>query len=153
MAERTVPMAPVHLEMWHAEQATTSARENVYGAFRLHGHLGVDALNQALTAVAARHEQLRTRVIADQEPIQIISDSLSIGTEPIEAASEDEAVDLIRDDTDIRVRWDVLPLWRISRGTGRDRLDYAKLQIRSAGISCMTRTCPRRRAPMRSGPV
>jgi hypothetical protein len=113
MAECKVPMAPVQLEMWHAEQTTRSARENVYCAFRLHGHLDVDALNQALTAVAARHGPLRTRMIVDQEPIQIISDSLSIGTEPIEAASEDEAVDLIRADTDTRIPLDVLPLWRV----------------------------------------
>ncbi len=114
MAERTVPMAPVQLEMWHAEQATTSARENVYCAFRLHGHLDVDALSRAVAAVVTRHEPLRTRMVVDQEPVQLISEAFSCRVELIEAASEDEAIDLIRAEADTRISLDTLPLWRIS---------------------------------------
>ena len=114
MTERKVPMAPVQLEMWHAEQATTSARENVYCAFRLKGRLDVDALNRALAAVVARHEPLRTRMVVDEEPVQLVSDSVSSGVEPIEVAGEAEALDLIRADADTRIPLDTLPLWRIS---------------------------------------
>lgn len=114
MAEQKVPMAPVQLEMWHAEQATMSARENVYSAFRLHGRLDAGAFSRALAAVVARHEPLRARMVFDQEPVQLISDSFSTGVEPIEVASEAEAVDLIRADADTRIPLDTLPLWRIS---------------------------------------
>ncbi|MDN3358510.1 condensation domain-containing protein [Actinomadura sp. DC4] len=114
MAERKVPMAPVQLEMWHAEQATRSARENVYCAFKLHGRLDVDALGRALAAVVARHEPLRTRMVVDEEPVQLISDSVSSSLEPIEVAGEAEAIDLIRADADTRIPLDTLPLWRIS---------------------------------------
>jgi hypothetical protein len=114
MAVQKVPMASVQMEMWHAEQATTSARENVYCAFRLHGHLDVDALSRALAAVVARHEPLRTSMVFDQEPVQLISDSFSVGIEPIEVASQAEAVDLIQADAGTRLPLDTLPLWHIS---------------------------------------
>jgi hypothetical protein len=114
MTEREVPMAPAQLEMWHYEQATTSARENMYGAFRLHGRLDVDAFRRALAAVVARHEPLRTRMVFDQEPVQLVSDVVSCSVELTEVASEDEALDLIRADAGIRTPMDTLPLWRIS---------------------------------------
>jgi hypothetical protein len=114
MAERKVPMAPVQLEMWHAEQATTSARENVYCAFRLHGRLDVDALGRALAAVVARHEPLRTRMVLDEEPVQLVHDSFSPDVEPVEVAGEAEAIDLVRAVADTRIPLDTLPLWRFS---------------------------------------
>jgi hypothetical protein len=113
MTERKVPMAPVQLEMWHAEQTTTSARENVYGALRLHGRLDVDAFRRALAAVVARHEPLRTRMVVDQEPVQLVSDVLPYRVELAEVASEAEAIDLFRADAETRIPLDALPLWRI----------------------------------------
>jgi Condensation domain len=115
MTEREVPMAPVQVEMWHAEQATPSARENIFGAFRLGGRLDVGALSRALAAVVARHEPLRTRMVVDQEPVQLISDPdvLVPDLEPIEVASEAEAVDVIRIDAQTRIPVDALPLWRV----------------------------------------
>ncbi len=114
MTERKVPMAPSQLEIWHAEQATTSARENVYGAVRLHGRLDVDAFSRALAAVVARHEPLRTRMVFDREPVQLVSDVFCCGTELMEVASEREAVDFIRADAIPQIPLDALPLWRIS---------------------------------------
>jgi hypothetical protein len=114
MTEREVPMAPVQLEMWHAEQTRTSTPENVYGAIRLHGRLDVDAFRRALAAVVARHEPLRTRMVFDQEPVQLISDVFPYNIELIEVASEEEAVDLISPDADSRIPVDALPLWRIN---------------------------------------
>src|SRR5262245_6811648 len=114
MTERKVPMASVQSVMWHAEQASTSARENVYGAARLHGRLDVDAFSRALAAVVARHEPLRTRMVIDQEPVQLISDVVPCSVELTEVASEAEAVDLFRAIADTRISLDVLPLWRIS---------------------------------------
>src|ERR1700691_5064850 len=113
MTEQKVPMAPVQLEMWRAEQATTSARENVYGVIRLHGRLDVDAFRRALAAVVARHEPLRTRMVFDKEPVQLISDVFPCSVELTEVASEDEAVDLIRADAETRIPVDAMPLWRI----------------------------------------
>lgn len=114
MTERKVPMAPVQLEMWHAEQTTTSARENVYGAIRLNGRLDVGAFSRALSAVVARHEPLRARMVFDKEPVQLVSDGVSCSVELIEVASEEAAIDLIRADAGTRILLDVLPLWRIS---------------------------------------
>ncbi len=113
MTERKVPMAHVQLEMWRAEQTTTSARENMYGAFRLHGRLDVAAFSRALAAVVARHEPLRTRMVVDREPVQLISDVASCGVELTEVAGEDEAVELFRADAETRIPLDVPPLWRI----------------------------------------
>jgi hypothetical protein len=105
-------MAPMQLEMWHAEQAT-SARENDFGALRLHGRLDVDAFRRALAAVVARHEPLRTRMVFDKEPVQLISDVLPSSVELTEVASEAEAVDLIRADAETRIPVDATRLWRI----------------------------------------
>lgn len=113
MTERLVPMAPVQLEMWHAEQATTSARENVYGALRLRGRLDVGAFNRALAAVVARHEPLRTTTAFDKEPIQLVSDFVPCRVELTEVASEDEAVSLFGAIAATRIPLDALPLWRI----------------------------------------
>jgi hypothetical protein len=106
-------MAPVQLEMWHAEQRTTSARENVIGALRLHGRLDVAALDRALAAVVARHEPLRTRMVFDREPVQLVCDTLSFALEPIEVAGESEAVAVVTALASTRIPLDVLPLWRI----------------------------------------
>jgi hypothetical protein len=113
MTEHKVPMAPVQLEMWRAEQATTSARENDYGVIRLHGRLDVDAFRRALAAVVARHEPLRTRMVVDPEPVQLISDVFPYSVELIEVADEAEAVALIRADAETRIPVDALSLWRI----------------------------------------
>ncbi len=114
MTERKAPMAPMQLEMWHAEQTWTSAPENIYGAIRLHGRLDVDAFSRALAAVVARHEPLRTRIVFDQEPVQLISDVFPCNIELIEVASEEEAVNLIRPCADTQIPMEALPLWRIS---------------------------------------
>ncbi|MEO3803149.1 condensation domain-containing protein [Nonomuraea sp. B1E8] len=114
MTERKVPMAPVQLEMWHAEQATTSARENVYGAIKLRGRLDVDAFSRALAAVVTRHEPLRTTMIFDKEPVQLVSDVMPCSLELIEVAGDDEAVDLFGAMAARRIPLDARPLWRIS---------------------------------------
>lgn len=114
MTEHVVPMAPVQLEMWHAEQTTTSARENVFGALKLHGRLDLDAFHRSLAAVVSRHEPLRTRMVFDREPVQLVSDSLSFGVEPIEVAGEGEALDMVTAMASTRIPLDVLPLWRIA---------------------------------------
>jgi hypothetical protein len=114
MAEREVPMAPVQLEMWHAEQTTDSARENVYGAFRLRGRLDVAAFNRALAAVVARHEPLRTTTVATLEPVQLVSDVVPVTAEPIDVADEAEAVSLFTTISATRIPLDSLPLWRIT---------------------------------------
>lgn len=113
MTERRVPMAPVQLEMWYAEQTTTSARENVYGALKLRGRLDVGAFRRALAAVVARHEPLRTTTAFDKEPIQLVSDVVSGSVELTEVANEDEAVSLFRAVAATRIPLDTLPLWRI----------------------------------------
>ncbi|MDN3358517.1 condensation domain-containing protein [Actinomadura sp. DC4] len=114
MTERKVPMAPVQLEMWHTEQTTRSARENVYCAFKLHGRLDVDALGRALAAVVARHEPLRTRMVVEKEPVQLVSDAVSCSVERTEINSKDEAVDLFRAIVSTRIPLDAMHLWRTS---------------------------------------
>lgn len=69
-----LPILPGQRRLWIAEQMTPD-RSNfaVNAAYRLTGPLDADALAAALTALADRHEALRTRFVAvDGEPRQVI---------------------------------------------------------------------------------
>jgi hypothetical protein len=113
MTEREVPMAPGQLEMWHAERTTKSVPDNLYGAIRLHGRLDIKAMERALAAVVARHEPLRTRMVFDPEPAQLISDAIPCSMSLIEAADEEEVVKLTRPDAGTQIHMDAPQLWRI----------------------------------------
>jgi amino acid adenylation domain-containing protein len=69
------PLAPAQRRLWIINQLNPAdTSHNMSSAFRLTGPLSVDALRRAFTALAERHEILRTSfVISNDEPFQKIS--------------------------------------------------------------------------------
>jgi amino acid adenylation domain-containing protein len=67
------PLAGVQTGMWFADRlAPATAEYLVPTGLRVRGELDVDALGRALTALTARHESLRTRIVErDGEPVQL----------------------------------------------------------------------------------
>jgi amino acid adenylation domain-containing protein len=71
----TVPASFAQQRLWFLDQLDPgSASYNLSRALRMHGQLDVKVLRQALNAVVARHESLRTSFASvEGEPVQIIS--------------------------------------------------------------------------------
>ncbi|OLE26728.1 MAG: hypothetical protein AUG44_12110 [Actinobacteria bacterium 13_1_20CM_3_71_11] len=69
-----LPLSSGQEQLWFIDQfAPGLPTYNITGAVRIAGPLDVQALNDALDAVVARHETLRTRLDAvDGQPVQII---------------------------------------------------------------------------------
>jgi len=74
------PLSFSQQRLWFLQQFDPNSRVyNITRAIRLKGALNVEALHQALNAVVARHEVLRTNIReADGGPIQVIADSASM---------------------------------------------------------------------------
>jgi aspartate racemase len=72
----TAPLSFAQQQLWFLDQLTpNSALYNLCAAVRVRGRLERDALEQALGAVVARHESLRTRFVAvEGSPEQIIDE-------------------------------------------------------------------------------
>src|SRR5437016_2200957 len=66
--------------LWFLERLMPdSSLYNIPKGTRLRGHLDLKALNDALDAIVARHESLRTTFVAvEGNPVQAISDKSSI---------------------------------------------------------------------------
>ena len=99
--ELVPPLAPVHREeplplsfaqqrLWFLEQLEGDAVYNVSGALRLSGTLQVEALEQALRQIVARHEVLRTCFPSGEgAPMQVISDvELSVPVVDLQSSAE-----------------------------------------------------------------
>ena len=71
----TYPVSFAQQRLWFLDQLTPgSPTYNVPLAIRLRGDLDADALRRSLEAVVARHEPLRTRLVAERgEPAQVIA--------------------------------------------------------------------------------
>jgi len=68
------PLSFAQQRLWFLDQlAPGDPAYNIHGAVRLRGALDAEALGQALSAIAARHEPLRARfTTAEGEPVQIV---------------------------------------------------------------------------------
>lgn len=92
---KPIPILPGQRRIWVAEQMA-SERSNfvVNAAYRMTGPLDREALASALSALAVRHEPLRTRIVTiDGEPYQQI--------DPISSTSDLRVVDVSGDDSEI----------------------------------------------------
>ena len=79
-------------QLWFIDQfAPGLATYNIPGALRMTGPLDVRALNQAIGALTARHESLRTRLVSFQgQPVQVI-DPPTVTVLAVEDISADPA--------------------------------------------------------------
>jgi amino acid adenylation domain-containing protein len=75
-----LPLSFAQQRLWFLDQLEGgSSTYNVPAALQLQGSLNPDALEQSLTAIAQRHEALRTTfAMVDGSPIQVISPSITI---------------------------------------------------------------------------
>jgi len=70
-----LPLSFAQQRLWFLEQLEgANASYNISKAVRINGPLDVPALTQALSAIVARHESLRTNFkLVGEEPVQTIS--------------------------------------------------------------------------------
>lgn len=75
-ASQQAPASFAQRRLWFLDQLSPgSAAYNVPTAFRLHGALDIEALDEAVREVVARHEVLRTTFgERDGEPVQVVAD-------------------------------------------------------------------------------
>ncbi|PYV39080.1 MAG: non-ribosomal peptide synthetase, partial [Acidobacteria bacterium] len=73
--DRDLPLSFAQQRLWFLDQLKpNSAIYNLSDALRLSGPLNIEALQEALTAMVARHEVLRTTfAVVDGVPVQVIS--------------------------------------------------------------------------------
>lgn len=112
MTVKEFPLSLLQYEMWLIDRRNKTARENVYGAFRLTGPLNSRALSAALGAVVARHEPLRTRITDSPIPRQRVEELHPV-LEMEEAGSLEEATRIADREARTRFELDHLPLWRM----------------------------------------
>jgi amino acid adenylation domain-containing protein len=79
------PLSFSQQRLWFVNQLDPDSPFNISIAVRLSGTLNVEALQQALNAIVARHESLRTTFVSvDESPIQVISEGYSVELKVIE---------------------------------------------------------------------
>ncbi|MGC4853359.1 condensation domain-containing protein [Micromonospora sp. DT4] len=78
--ESRKPLSSDQRRLWFLGEANGGGAEyNVDAAYRLRGHLAVDAFAEALRLVVTRHQALRSRiVIIDREPFQVVDDPTTV---------------------------------------------------------------------------
>lgn len=104
-----IPMSFAQERLWYVEQiGAAGSAYNISGGVRLEGALEIQAMEQALSEIVARHEALRTRFAThENQGIQIIDEPQAVLLTPVEideaglkaAMSElaSESFDLSRD--------------------------------------------------------
>ncbi|MGW1429742.1 amino acid adenylation domain-containing protein [Streptomyces sp. NPDC002431] len=87
----TVPLADAQVGIWFADQLNPEAIEYLVPlSLRIRGPLDRTALASALTALVARHEPLRTRIVTgDGEPVQRVDPAAPVALPLTELADED----------------------------------------------------------------
>ena len=77
--------------LWFLQQLDpASAAYHIPLVFRVSGRLDVDALDQALRELVARHDALRTTFeVIDEEPVQIVADSVAVTIERCRGTAEE----------------------------------------------------------------
>jgi amino acid adenylation domain-containing protein len=75
-----IPLSYAQQRLWFLSQLEpNSALYNISRAFRLEGALDIDRLQQAVRAVVARHEVLRTTFVeTDRGPLQVVAPELDL---------------------------------------------------------------------------
>lgn len=96
-ANSPAPLSFAQEQLWFcAQMAPQSPRYNISTAVRLDGKLDHEALGRALSAIAARHEALRTRfVAAEGEPAQVVDPARAVEL-PVIELPEPEARQWVR---------------------------------------------------------
>jgi amino acid adenylation domain-containing protein len=76
----TTPLSFTQQQFWLLDQAGPNrSAYNVRSGIRINGELDVQKLRQALETIVARHEILRTNIVADKgTPIQVIASSMPV---------------------------------------------------------------------------
>ncbi len=117
-----LPAAPAQRSLWFVCQLNPSsnAAYNVVSAVRLTGELDVVLLQQAVNAVVARHESLRTGVgLVDGDPHQLVLPEALVSLPVIDCAGlpadavEDRVQSLAREQASAPFALDVPPLLRL----------------------------------------
>ncbi|MFC0862042.1 amino acid adenylation domain-containing protein [Sphaerimonospora cavernae] len=87
------PLSHGQERLWFLNQLDPAdSSYNTAYAYRLRGRLDIPALEAAFTAVAARHDALRTRFVqVDGRPAAVVGPPTPITVEQVTAGSEDEA--------------------------------------------------------------
>ncbi|MDI1433382.1 non-ribosomal peptide synthetase [Polyangium sorediatum] len=83
--EGPIPLSFAQERLWFLDQWGTGAAYNVFGALRMKGDLGVEALERALGEIVRRHESLRTTFVMEGEaPRQIIHPAPALSLPPVD---------------------------------------------------------------------
>src|SRR4051812_41497592 len=87
----TAPLSPAQETLWFLDHLAPGGSPNrVSRCVRLQGDLDVSALRSALAVVVARHEALRTAIVAREDgPVQVVAHGLSVALPLIEVAGDD----------------------------------------------------------------
>ena len=88
------PLSYAQETLWFLNRlAPNSPTDNVPLCVRLRGDLDVNALRSALAVVVARHEALRTAIVAREDgPVQVVAPEVPVELPLIEAALIEERV-------------------------------------------------------------
>ncbi|MWV47651.1 amino acid adenylation domain-containing protein, partial [Paenibacillus sp. HJL G12] len=98
IAKRTtvgpVPLSAAQTRMWFLSQySSQSAEYNMCAAVKMQGYLNISALEESLSAIANRHETLRTSFIElNGEPQQLIASEIRISLERVDLRMEKEGI-------------------------------------------------------------
>lgn len=93
--DRNLPLSFAQQRLWFLDQlAPETSLYNISKAIRLNGPLNLEALQKTLDTIVARHEILRTRIVAiDGIPTQTISESGSAKLEIIDLSKRTDGSD------------------------------------------------------------
>ena len=88
-----LPLSYAQQRLWFlAQMEPESSFYNMPAAVRMRGALKIEMLQQALNAVVARHESLRTSFsLLDEQPVQLIAEAVSLSMPLIDLSHLDEA--------------------------------------------------------------
>src|SRR6185369_16449866 len=90
--KRQVPVSFAQQRLWFLDQLEPeNASYNISRAVRVKGPLDLEALRQALNAIVARHESLRTNFTSiDDEPMQVIAPAREIEIRVVDLSGRPE---------------------------------------------------------------
>ncbi|HEX7314145.1 MAG TPA: amino acid adenylation domain-containing protein [Pyrinomonadaceae bacterium] len=93
------PLSFAQQRLWFLEQLEPNGPYKVPAAFRLHGRLDVEALEQSVNEIISRHEVLRTTFPEiEGRPVQVVAPrlTLSIPVEDLSHLTEDERAERVK---------------------------------------------------------
>ncbi|WP_018680185.1 amino acid adenylation domain-containing protein [Actinokineospora enzanensis] len=93
-----VPLSYAQRRLWFLDRLRPGRSDYlVPSVVRLTGALDLDALHAAISGVVRRHEILRTRFVFDVEPAQVVGAVGPLWTSVVDAGSESDALDIVRE--------------------------------------------------------